>query len=375
MKRLGNERGIALAVAIFALVVIGGLVAGSIFVATQEQRIGRNTLRQQTAFTAAESGTQDVVLNWAPRTYNKMAVGGYITTTATAADGKGWYRRTVQRLGQNAFMVRTDGFNQDSTARQRVGVLLRLKPLAFNITAALKTAGSLKIGGSSYINGQDTPPTGWAGCPASQPTLPGIQIPNPANIQTSGCSNMSCVNGNPQVLQDTSITVQKLLTVGGIPFDSLKSLASKIVPGGNLPMTHPSYLGTTCNTDDPNNWGDGITPTSPCGDYFPIIWADASTSLQGVQGQGVLIVNGDLSVTGGFQFFGPVIVKGTVSTAGTGGHFNGGVISANVNLAQNTVLGAAVINFSSCALLRSLTSSATVGVMRERSWVNLYDHE
>jgi len=58
MKRLNNERGIALAVAIFALVVVGGLVAGSLFVATQEQRVGRNTLQQQTAFNAARRANE-----------------------------------------------------------------------------------------------------------------------------------------------------------------------------------------------------------------------------------------------------------------------------------------------------------------------------
>jgi len=86
----------------------------------------------------------------------------------------------------------------------------------------------------------------------------------------------------------------------------------------------------------------------------------------------VLIVNGDLSVQGGFEFFGPVLVKGSLKTTGTGGHFNGGVIAANVDLEQNTVLGNAVVNYSSCALIRVLTATANGSVLRERSWVNLY---
>lgn len=375
MTRLRNERGIALAVAIFALVVVGGLVAGSMFVATQEQRVGRNTLRQQTAFTAAESATQDVVLNWAAGNYNTLAVGGSVTTTGTAPDGRGWYKRTVQRLGQAVYIVRTDGFNKDSTSRQRVGALMRLRPLAFNISAALKTAGALKIGGSSYINGADTQPNTWTGCPATQPTLPGIQLPDPTKIQTSGCSNLSCVNGDPKVKQDATITTQKLLMVGDIPFDSLRNFATKIIPGGN-PSEHifPRLIGGTCDMAHQYNWGDPLTPITPCGNYYPIIWSETSLALQGDYGQGVLIVNGDLKVTGGFEFFGPVLVKGTVSTQGTGGHFNGGVIAADVNLDQNTVLGDAVINFSSCALIRILTATANGSIVRERSWVNLYDN-
>jgi hypothetical protein len=91
-----------------------------------------------------------------------------------------------------------------------------------------------------------------------------------------------------------------------------------------------------------------------------------------VQGQGVLIVDGNLDVQGGFDFFGPVIVRGALGTKGTGGHFNGGVIAANVNLEQNDVLGDAVINFSSCALIKALQGSAPGFLLRERSWANLY---
>ena len=95
-------------------------------------------------------------------------------------------------------------------------------------------------------------------------------------------------------------------------------------------------------------------------------------TINGVQGQGVLLVNGNLNVQGGFEFYGPVLVKGTLSTQGTGGHFQGGVIAANVNLDQNTVLGNAVINYSSCALAKALQNSAPAAPLRSRSWANLY---
>jgi hypothetical protein len=83
-------------------------------------------------------------------------------------------------------------------------------------------------------------------------------------------------------------------------------------------------------------------------------------------------VNGDLNVSGGFRFFGPVIVRGNLKTTGTGGHFNGGVMAANVDLEQNTVLGNAVVRFSSCAVVKALSGSSPPMVARERSWVDLY---
>ena len=47
-RGVSDERGIALAVAIFALVVIGALVAGAFYAGRIEQQTGRNT------FTAAQ---------------------------------------------------------------------------------------------------------------------------------------------------------------------------------------------------------------------------------------------------------------------------------------------------------------------------------
>ena len=94
--------------------------------------------------------------------------------------------------------------------------------------------------------------------------------------------------------------------------------------------------------------------------------------ITGGVGQGIMLVEGDLSVQGGAQFFGPVIVKGSLKTAGTGGHFNGGVMAANVDLEQSTLLGNAVINYSSCALNRALAGTATPIFVARRSWTELY---
>lgn len=384
MRRLTNERGIALAVAIFALVVVGGLIAGSFFVAMLEQRVGRNTLKQQAAFNVAETATQDALLNWSTGGYNNMSIGGSVVTNGTAPDGS-WYRRSVKKLGDMMFLVSAEGFNPDSSSRSRVGYLLRLRPLAFNINAALKTQGTLKVGGSSFISGVDSMPVGWTGCPALQPTLPGIRMPDPTQIQTSSCSpsgsppNYPCIVGSPRdVVQDTTINTNTLSKVGDIPFDSLQYYASLIIPGGNWDASPNPLVGGPCVTSDLHNWGDPVNPLGPCGSYFPIIWSqgDLRLNAQGI-GQGVLIVNGNLTVTGGFSFYGPVLVKGTLSTSGTGGHFNGGVIAANTDLCvsnscETTVMGNALVNYSSCALIKAMKASASASTLKQRSWVTLY---
>jgi len=59
-----NERGMALALAIVALVVVGALIAGAFFSGTQEQRAGENVRRALASFGVAEEGAYDIIRGW-----------------------------------------------------------------------------------------------------------------------------------------------------------------------------------------------------------------------------------------------------------------------------------------------------------------------
>jgi hypothetical protein len=89
-------------------------------------------------------------------------------------------------------------------------------------------------------------------------------------------------------------------------------------------------------------------------------------------GQGILIVNGDLEVEGGARFYGPVIVKGRLKTSGTGGHFNGGVLAANVELDETRVVGNATVRYSSCAVANAIPGAAAPRRVVQRAWADLY---
>ncbi|MDT8341840.1 MAG: hypothetical protein RQ751_10035, partial [Longimicrobiales bacterium] len=186
--------------------------------------------------------------------------------------------------------------------------------------------------------------------------------------------------GSPAVNEDPSLTSTSLLDFGDLTWNELTSLRDITIPGGTtVTGTAPDSVQAGgqwfCNTANNTNWGDALNPGGICGNYFPLIYAAGSMSINsnGV-GQGILLVEGDLAVQGGFTFFGPVIVRGELKTAGTGGHFNGGVIAANVNLETTTVLGNALVQFSSCAVERAILNNA--GLTRaqplaERSWIDL----
>src|SRR5213596_3187745 len=104
MKRiLRDERGMALAVAIFALVVVGALVAGAFFAGTQEQRVGENQRRVQQSFGVAEAGAQERVMSWKPDSMNKRALYPLdsvpIGPNKPAPNGTGSYGGFSYKLG------------------------------------------------------------------------------------------------------------------------------------------------------------------------------------------------------------------------------------------------------------------------------------
>src|SRR5438045_7262689 len=109
MKRIPrNERGMALAVAIFALVVVGALVAGAFFAGTQEQRVGENQRRVQTSFGVAEAGVQERVISWKPDSMNRRpafpqdSVNIYSQAApGTTPGGTGRYYGNSYKLGPN----------------------------------------------------------------------------------------------------------------------------------------------------------------------------------------------------------------------------------------------------------------------------------
>src|ERR1043166_6512237 len=95
MRRiLRDERGMALAVANFALVVVGALVAGAFFAGTQEQRVGENQRRVQQSFGVAEAGVQERVISRDPTTMNKRnsyPQDSVVIANTTAPNGTGSY--------------------------------------------------------------------------------------------------------------------------------------------------------------------------------------------------------------------------------------------------------------------------------------------
>jgi hypothetical protein len=379
-RRVSDERGIALAVAVFALVVIGALVAGTFFAGRLEQQTGRNTFMAAQAAEAAEAGLNHAVATQTaaallalpidPDPLNAEPLGKFAVGYQTSAT------RSVNRLTDKLFLVRSLGTRTTAAggqlAARSLGQLIRLVQADIEVNAGLTALGDVTISGGAEVDGHDAVPPAWATgveCPPEE-DVAGVRYNN-GTLEKKGNGEFS---GVPDSVKDASLNPTDMKK----DFDKLKALATLTVVSDNPAATAPAYIGNPqrCNTDVETNWGEPTVTTDPCFNYFPIIYHYGNLRLQGGRGQGILLVEGDLTATGGMVFYGPVFVSGTLSTTGNSGQgakFFGGVIAGNVALDDLTKLaGGALVTYSSCAIQRALQNSATPAPLAERSWVQLY---
>jgi len=383
MKRiLQDERGMALAVAIFAMVVVGALVAGAFFAGTQEQRVGENQRRVQTSFGVAEAGAQERVLTWDPATMNKRAqypADSVAIATTTAPNGSGSYGGYSYKVGPNLFLIDVTGRDRASAAgaiaggggaRQRIGMLTRIAPVDFGIKASLTTQGIVSMSGNANINGVDQVPTGWTSCDPTGPPQAGVRD-NGGNVTESG---NAAVLGTPPIVNDPTVNNNTFTAFGGATYAQLAARATITLPPGNY-TTDAVVTNGVCDKTVLTNWGDGMNPGSVCSNYFPIIHITGTATVNNVQGQGILLVDTDLNVQGSYQFFGIVIIQGDLKTAGGGStdaHFWGGVLAKNADLSVQNLSGKATLNYSSCSINAVLQATSPISMMRSRGWVQLY---
>jgi hypothetical protein len=129
--RSSDERGIALIMAVFALVVIGAIIAGSFFAARLEQQSGRNMFFASQAGEAAEAGLTEAMADMRVADLEALPLGGAPLDLGPIAVGSGLSAsRRVLRLAGNLFLVRAQGVRLDADGRvlavRTLGVLVHL---------------------------------------------------------------------------------------------------------------------------------------------------------------------------------------------------------------------------------------------------------
>ncbi|HQT98769.1 MAG TPA: hypothetical protein PK416_12985, partial [Thermodesulfobacteriota bacterium] len=292
------------------------------------------------------------------------------TFSGTLPRGTGAYSGTVTRLNRTLFLLQATGRDASGSAQRAVSRVVRLAPPPLDLRAALTVSGSLDIGPSSLVDGEEHGPEGWA-CPAAV-AAPGVRIRDPARIANPGCPLSSCIRGNPAVIGD-STPGDSLSQADEANWQALAALAAKVYTGGYGPAADiaPAGTATTCDSSVRGNWGDPASPpaVAGCTHYLPVVYAGGDLRLSGGSGQGILLVAGDMVVEGGFQFRGVLLVRGRLTVLGMGGRILGSVRAASVDLRPGGPAGSAEILYSSCAVWTALLQNAGARLLTPRGWV------
>ena len=212
------------------------------------------------------------------------------------------------------------------------------------------------------------PPNWLVGSPAVEcPALDDVAaIRYNGQITASGSAD---IQGDPNKQNDNSH--DGLEHAWGTPrFNDLKAMATKIIASGNRErpgaghQRHARRLQHRGGEQLGRAGGQG----ERCFTYFPILYHYGDLSISGTgAGQGILLVEGNLSVQGRIDFYGPVIATGGVNIRGTGSDdvkFYGGVMAQDVTLDDTKLTGNATINYSS---LRHPARVAGLGAPDRRS--------
>lgn len=137
--------------------------------------------------------------------------------------------------------------------------------------------------------------------------------------------------------------------LGNLDLPHLLALADLVAEGSLTPR--PILDAGACLAGDSANWGAPSSPEGSCGPLVRLVISPTSLHLASGEGQGVLVVAGNLDLTDGMRLSGIVLVGGNLRLAGES-RIDGLVrVGGDVRIE-----GGSEVSGSGCAALRALES-------------------
>ena len=355
-----NRSGIVLPSVLMVLLLLELLAVATLALALQHAAAARDTENAIRAQQIARVRVSTVLSDWKTNAFQRIEIGQQ--RTFTTPDGQ----TTVARLSSEMFLLSAlalDGPPQQQS-RANAALLFALPDaaaIAEAFPAAIAANSEVTLMGDSEVDGEhaDQPPNAWSSQVCSN-WIPAAGA-KPAAIMSAGA-----LQAGPRATIAGAVTAA-LTPVGVAPQFSqsvVTEIADRIESGAVEPL--PMAANGECLTSVPGNWGAPLDPGHPCSDYFPLIHAPGDLSVVSGSGQGILVVEGNLNLGPGVEFFGPVIVRGQLNAA-PGSAITGALIVDGPSLLQS-----ASIRSCHCAVERALLSASALNrpiLRRGRSWL------
>jgi type II secretory pathway pseudopilin PulG len=332
-----SRRGATLPLTIIVIAIMGVAVAITFARLSSERRVNADGQAQVDAFTVAQSA----VSNYLSTRNGKPGASQDTTYTnlpgGTATVSLRMLRESTTTLLPAVYIITARGSatgakRYDSRippAQRQVATYALWTPAPLDLDAAITTLGGMnKAGGAGTMNGTDA-------CGAAA-AIAGVALASGTGVNgTNYTGATGPIDGNPD---NTPVS---LGTNGpaGTAKDQVQIDWSGIVNGTVLP---PDY----------------VYPTWPASfANWPVIKANGDLTLPG-NGQGILIVTGNLTINGSNTWQGLILVGGSVNSNGS--NTNRGAVVAGLNTKLGQIVGQSSMNgtksyqYDSCALARAL---------------------
>jgi hypothetical protein len=310
-----------------------------------------------------------------------VAVGADTTATYAVGDGS-TSKVTVTRINQATYWLVSEGTAAAGTnfeTKRRTSMVMRLAIPSVKVGGAVTLAGGGTVKGSAQVSGRNVNPTGWdcANYPGRDTT--GVAYAPGTSLTVQKSSNAV---GSPSTYQDPNAGIDgNYIKYGDESWTTLAKNADIILDNYNgSPAPSLNAATNSCNVASQDNWGEPWHTAAQgayvakCINYFPIIYSKSSLQINQGRGQGILLIEGDLTVNGRFEWDGLIIVKDDINKGNGTPVITGAIMARNATLADGgtSLLGNATFQYSKCALESALQGSARLLPARQRAWAEMW---
>lgn len=351
--------------ALFALVIVGALVAGGYLVAVRQWRATGAGSQGGAALYAADAGLNAGLARLDLGVLDSVRPGDGLTLAKGSLVSGDEYSVRLSRWdaghdsGPAYFLIASEGRAHGARGgRRQVAAMVRKAPGGdFCCGAGLEARGAVRLDSGAVISGLDIVPDSWA---VDAELCGDTELHDRPGIVTDGQvlpAAGALVQGTPPVASPGSTDE---FGDSGRWLQELAVSADLRYPGGTvLANVGPAaWANGECGRSSPSNWGAPAAPGHPCFTYFPVIHAAGDLIVgASASGQGILLVDGDLEIRGGFEFYGVILVGGGLTAGPGGGRVLGGARVGGLGSGSVRVGGGGEVHYSSCAVERAVEGS------------------
>lgn len=355
-----TRNGFALPAAIVALVLLSALIAGALFVSTEELRAGRTDIADQHALALAEAALEQAIVTWDTQRNTALVVGASVVLAQRSDPAGNQVQVVATRVQPRAVWLTARASSPThgnvAPARHTVAASMRLVAPDIPLVAALTARGRVIVGNGT-VDGRASAATASLACADDTTTADaaGIALPDTAGMTVAG------VFGTPPLAVQASLTSEP----PAAPRRSDVVLAS----GAYAPR--PVVVAGKCDARDPLNWGDPAG--GACGTHYVVIHITGDATLRpGSVGQGILVVDGTLRLEAGAHFDGVVMAGNDIDVAGADARITGAAVAHDRDGADaSRVSDGATILFNRCTVHRAQLGVARLERTPGRWWAEL----